>query len=280
MFRQICKKMKLPKVRMAALLSQIIVMIATTCCVSANETGFRDVLDETGTYSCLSAKEAELLDLINRYRASHGLPAIANSRSLNKVARVHVLDLAKNLPAEGKDHRGEDCNLHSWSDQGSWTPVCYTSDPRSAERMWDKAKEITNYGYTEAAYENAYWTSQRDVSPARALEGWKKSPKHNALILETGVWEGLGINAIGVGIYKGFAVIWVGNAHDALGPMEACTIPTQPIAKGPGNSGVQRLSSIQFDSSRNSSRNPGSSLTLRNPAKSATSRGGAQVARN
>jgi uncharacterized protein YkwD len=181
-----------------------------------------NALSESGEFSCLSAKEETLFRLVNEYRESNGLPPIANSRSLNKVARVHTIDLLANSPAEGQDSRGLNCSLHSWSGKGSWKSVCYTKDHAYAEAMWDKPREITNFAYSGDGYENAYFTSEKEVNPARVLEAWKASPTHNAILLESGIWKGSNLLAFGISIYKNYAVIWVGSQVDPLGPMQAC----------------------------------------------------------
>ncbi|HIJ86896.1 MAG TPA: hypothetical protein HPP97_04335 [Desulfuromonadales bacterium] len=178
------------------------------------------VLNESGEFSRLSEKEMELFRLINRYRESQGLPAIENSRSLNKVARIHAIDLAENSPAQGQDSRGLDCSLHSWSDKGTWKQVCYTKDHVYAEGMWDKPREITNFTYSGDGFENAYSTGEQEVTPAKVLEAWKASPSHNAVLVESGVWKGGNHLAFGVGIYKNHAVMWVGAMVDPLGPMQ------------------------------------------------------------
>jgi len=188
---------------------------------SATKTMIQSVLDESGEYAYLSTKESELFRLINEYRESNGLPPIANSRSLNKVARIHSIDLFKNSPAEGQDDRGLDCTLHSWSVKGSWKQVCYTKDNLYADAMWNKPREITNFTYTGDGYENAYYTGEKEVTPARVLEAWKASPSHNAILLEAGDWKGSNLLALGVGIHNNYAVIWVGSLVDPLGPMQA-----------------------------------------------------------
>lgn len=190
--------------------------------LAADNLLFGEVAEEAGAYSCLSPKEAQLFRLINEYRESHGLPPVANSRSLNKVARMHAIDVQQNRPDQAHDSRGVACNLHSWSDSGFWTPVCYTADHRYADRMWNKPREITSYQYPGDGYENAYWTSEPEVSVVRVLEGWKRSPAHNALILEEGIWKGSNLLALGIGIYKNVAVMWVGTMIDPLGPMPVC----------------------------------------------------------
>lgn len=103
--------------------------------------------------TCLSEEEVKLGDLINRYRVEKGLAPIAFSRSLTQVAQAHVHDLYDNRPNTG------DCNLHSWSDKGTWTRVCYTPDHKNAEGMWLKPQEITNKIYKDYGYEIAYWHS-------------------------------------------------------------------------------------------------------------------------
>jgi hypothetical protein len=141
------------------------------------------------------------------------------------VARFHVIDLYEYNPATGVDSRGMACSLHSWSDRGFWTPVCYTHDHNYKELMWMKPREITHNIYWRVAYENAYWSSEDEVVPARVLEGWKRSPAHNDMLLERGIWQKTRLRALGVGIYKNYAVVWVGNMEDPLGAMRACSQP-------------------------------------------------------
>jgi len=196
---------------------------------SSSQIMIKSALEESGEFSCLSEKEQELLRLVNEYREENGLAPIANSRSLNKVARVHAIDLSKNIPAEGQDGRGLACSLHSWSDKGVWKPVCYTKDNTYAEAMWDKPREITNYTYSGDGYENAYSTSEKEIDPRKVLEAWKASPGHNAILLESGAWNGSNLLALGVGIHENYAVIWVGSQVDPLGSMQACGPSTQYI---------------------------------------------------
>lgn len=221
---------RLQKMLLSAVLAAILALGINTASSaeslpdSAAKTSIKNVLEESGEYSRLSAKEGELFQLVNEYRESHGLPPIANSRSLNKVARIHAIDLLENSPAEGQDSRGLDCSLHSWSDKGSWKPVCYTKDHSFAESMWNKPREITNFTYTGDGYENAYSTSEEEVTPTKVLEAWKSSPSHNAILLESGIWKGSNLLAFGVGIHKNNAVMWVGSLTDPLGPMQTASI--------------------------------------------------------
>ncbi len=201
--------------------SFIVLSVSTVCIASTGELKLnKDGVEEVD--KCLSPKETELVKRVNEYRENNGLPPITISKSLTKVARFHAIDLHENRPDEDKDSRGENCSLHSWSDRGLWTPVCYTNDHLYAERMWDKPREITNNVYTGDGYENAYWTSESEVTVTRVLDGWKRSPTHNALILETGIWQRSNWLAFGIGIYKNVAVIWFGNMTDPVGSQAAC----------------------------------------------------------
>ena len=144
------------------------------------------------------------------YRYSKGLSKIPFSKSLTFVAQTHVKDLANNKPDLG------DCNAHSWSNKGKWTPCCYTSDHARAKCMWDKPSELTSYkgsGYEIACGDNAC-CSEFIMTADYALKSWKKSSGHNAVIINQGVWRNSSWKAIGIGIYKGFAVVWFGEERD------------------------------------------------------------------
>jgi len=61
-----------------------------------------------------TSDEKVLYELIMDYRVSKGLPEIAVSQSLTKVAQLHSQDLSENRPDQGN------CNAHSWSNEGMW----------------------------------------------------------------------------------------------------------------------------------------------------------------
>jgi len=218
---------KLQKMLITASLAAIISMTSVKSS-DAGSTGsdvspqntIQSVLHESSQFSHFSQKELELWDLINNYRQENGLPPIDSSRSLTKVARVHAIDLYSNTPAKGSDNRGLGCSLHSWSDKGNWQQVCYTKDNKYAEYMWDKPREITNFTYTGDGYENAYSTSDKEINPKRVLEAWKNSPSHNAILLEKDQWAGSKLSALGVGVYKNYAIIWLGTESDPAGPVK------------------------------------------------------------
>lgn len=146
---------------------------------------------------------------LNAFRAKQGLPPLPRSPLLDQVAQAHAADLDEHHPDSGTDSRGLPCNLHSWSDQGPWTPVCYTADHAYAALMWSKPIEITKGAYPGFGYEIAYWSSNPVVAD-QALATWKDSPGHRALMAQTGAWKEPW-RAFGVGVQGGYAVIWFGR---------------------------------------------------------------------
>ena len=175
---------------------------------------------------CLSPEEASMVTLLNRNRELKGLPAIAVSRSLVRVARVHVQDLQDNYLFNAEDARGQHCNMHSWSSRGSWKPVCYTSDHAYADLMRSKPREITASAYDEPGYEVAYFSSS-EATPAKAMAAWSKSQRHRDLIFEIAKWSGAQLRALGVAIGDNYAVAWFGKLPDPLGPWPACIVETK-----------------------------------------------------
>ncbi|MBL7848361.1 MAG: hypothetical protein JNL40_12910 [Cyclobacteriaceae bacterium] len=156
---------------------------------------------------CASVEEKKLYDFIMSYRKSKRLKPIPYSEKMTRVAQTHVRDLVEHFDYE---NRG-DCNPHSWSDKGSWTPCCYTPDHRQAKCMWNKPKEIS--GYEGEGYEIAFYSSDH-AEALEALEGWKGSTGHNPLLVNSGTWSTLEWKAIGVGIYGQYAVVWFGILED------------------------------------------------------------------
>ena len=154
-----------------------------------------------------SEDAAELVMLLNAYRAEKGKPPIPLSPSLCIVGDTHAQDLVDNSPDAAPE-----CNLHSWSNAGSWSPCCYTADHAQAKCMWDKPKELTSYPGN--GYENAASGAQ---GPAGALDLWKGSPAHNDVILNQGIWKDFPWGAVGAGFDGGYAVLWFGQEADPAG---------------------------------------------------------------
>lgn len=164
-----------------------------------------------GQEICLSEEEKKLYDLMMQYRKSKKLKAIPLSAKLTKTAQAHVRDLAENYVFE----ESNTCNPHSWSDKGEWTSCCYTSDHKEAKCMWDKPMEIA--GYPSSGYEIAYFSSA-GANAVEGLEGWKKSPGHNPVIINLGNWEKIEWKAVGIGFYKEYGVVWFGEMEDEEAP--------------------------------------------------------------
>ncbi|EGO65002.1 CAP domain-containing protein [Acetonema longum] len=165
----------------------------------------------------LSAQEAHLARLINQYRRDNGLGAIPVSRTLTRVARLHVRDLDQYQPQNATDSRGLPGNLHSWSDKGNWTSVIYTADHQYAAAMWNKPREISNQIYLGNGFEIAFGTQGHQATPESALAAWLDSPGHKAVIMESGDWQDKHWPAMGVAVYGGYAVVWFGDTEDPVG---------------------------------------------------------------
>ncbi len=157
------------------------------------------------TAQTLTNEERKLYDIMMDHRKQKGLPSIPLSPSLTIVAQTHVKDLVENAPNSGK------CNMHSWSAKGKWTLVCYTSDHANAKGMWSKPSELTCY--KNDGFEIAFWTSEQ-ATAIDSLNGWKGSSGHNEVMVNEGIWKDMNWQAVGIGIYRGFAVAWFGVAPD------------------------------------------------------------------
>ena len=179
----------------------------TTPAVSTQETQVIEALKAMG----LTEKEAKLYYMINAYRESLGLPKLSFSKSLTEVARAHVRDSNTYTPENQVDSRGIKGNLHSWSGNGIWTPVVYTSDHEYQDKMWSKPREITNY--TGNGYEIS--ASGRRISPETAIDLWKDSPGHNQVMSTQGMWSDL--KTMGVSIDGHYAHVWFGSDVDPDG---------------------------------------------------------------
>lgn len=167
-------------------------------------------ISENSYAQTLSTEEKKLYDILMQYRKEKGLPAIPLSPSLTTVAQAHVKDLVNNKPDNAN------CNAHSWSAKGKWTPCCYTPNHAESKCMWSKPKELTKYtgnGYEIACGSNVC-CADFVMSAEYALKSWKASKGHNSVIINEGMWKTDKWNAIGIGIYKSFAVVWFGKETD------------------------------------------------------------------
>jgi hypothetical protein len=163
------------------------------------------MIQTIGSCQVLSDEETKLYKLLMDYRREKGLPVIALSKSLTKVAQIHVKDLNENY------NQSSSCNMHSWSNKGNWSACCYTSDHAQAQCMWNKPRELTSYKGN--GYEISYGSWGAAADAQGALNGWKSSSGHNAVIVNSGIWKD-DWNAIGIGLSGGFSVVWFGKEAD------------------------------------------------------------------
>jgi uncharacterized protein YkwD len=154
-----------------------------------------------------TARANPLADTVNAYRARHGLQRIPVSAQLGRVAAAHAADLEANYRKNAR------CNMHSWSTRGDWTPCCYTEDHAQKECMWNKPREITGGAYAATGYEIVAWHSE-PIDPARALEIWKGSPGHHAMIRNLAQWSDNTWMAVGAAQSEHYAVVWFGEQAD------------------------------------------------------------------
>ena len=150
------------------------------------------------------AEEVRLHALLNEYRIANHLAPVPLSPSLSKVARAHAADLS----AHGFN---DTCSIHSWSVGGPWTPCCYDMRRPNGKCMWNKPRELS--AYQGVGFEIAYRYSA-GVRAGRALQTWRDSPVHNAVILNLGGWREQQWRAVGVGIDGEYATVWWGEETD------------------------------------------------------------------
>lgn len=162
------------------------------------------LIDEAENQS-LSREEVKLYREVMKYRGNKGLDSIPLSPSLNLVAKIHVQDLLEHSPKAR-------CNLHSWSKEGEWTSCCYDGSQKTLPCMWNKPRELTSY--IGDGYEIAYWSSE-GATAAAALNGWKKSRGHNAVVINQDIWKNIQWKAIGIAIRGEYAVVWFGKELDS-----------------------------------------------------------------
>jgi uncharacterized protein YkwD len=169
--------------------------------------------DENEEGFSLTSDEQELAQNINAYREEQGLAPLSVSVSLTETARAHVEDSNAYSP----EKVSTDCNLHSWSDNGNWTPVCYGASDDDGVKTRMKPSEITDGVYTGDGFENSYWHKE-EATVEKAMNGWKNSESHNALMTGQNSWST--ITTMGVAIEGNYAHVWYGREDDPQGYAE------------------------------------------------------------
>lgn len=162
---------------------------------------------------CLTKDEYRLYSLINDYRTKQGLGIIPISRSLCYVAKVHARDLYFNNPDTSS------CSLNSWSDKGLWTACCHSRTTPNPVCIYNKPKELTKYA--GEGHELAYWDSE-ELSPDTILHFWQSIEQTKEVLLNQKKWSYFKWKALGIGLYKGYACVWVGEVTDTLPEPTLC----------------------------------------------------------
>jgi uncharacterized protein YkwD len=147
---------------------------------------------------CATSVDQEFLTLINRYRAQHGLSALAMSQTLGAAAEHHALDMAKTGTL-----------AHTLSDGTDWL------------------QNIINHGYPYGyRSENIAW----GYGSAQAVfDAWKASSTHNSTMLNGG------FGAIGISrVYDAntrYGYYWVTTFGSQLDTAaKSCSGSVQPTA--------------------------------------------------
>ncbi len=181
---------------------------------------------------CVNAEELELADLINQYRGENGLAAIPLSTALTAVAQWHLADMRHAIEVTGDYGSDPSCNLHTWYGipDAPYGTCCYTSDHAQAACMWSKPSEISGGSYNSTGYEIAAYGYG---SPSGALQGWKQSSGHNAVILNEGIWTDQTWRAMGIGVAGGFYFVWFATATDPQGAPASCSSTNVPSHREP-----------------------------------------------
>lgn len=140
----------------------------------------------------LSENENELFGLINDYRTQNKLSNIPIGTTACLVANRHILDLNLNLRYL----------THSWSN------CQYDGNKTETYKCMTDAPKTFFPNFTDSAFENAYYTSGKKVNVVDALEGWKKSPLHNAVLLNQNIFQKQIWTEGCVAIQGKFAALW------------------------------------------------------------------------
>jgi len=156
----------------------------------------------------LEPKEATLYEMINAYRAEFGLPKIPFSPSLTMLANRHVRDLEENV---GFSVRG-------------WSDCSYNPHNPATLACIQQAPQRLGTAYPGAAFELTYATGYK-VVPEAALHNWQQMSHTRNILLSPGNAAGPWA-ALGVGIHKGYAVVWLGNYRDPVSSSEMSMLPT------------------------------------------------------
>lgn len=175
----------------------------------------------------ISAEETALLNAVNGFRATHGLPAVKASAPLSRIANRRMLDLTQNMKTL----------THSWSN------CPYDISAQSTWGCMLDAPARFRSAFTGKAYETLYHGSSNRVEPARTIDMWARSDLHRSILLNQGAFARMKWREAGVGISGGYAAIWFGYADEQASDLGATLSGTlkgleylRPTALAPGQS--------------------------------------------
>jgi hypothetical protein len=154
----------------------------------------------------ISVTEKQLSELVNELRTENGLSKLQLSKALSYVGRTHAKDLFNNNPDTSI------CNMSSWSNKGDWTSCCHSKHLPNPDCILKKPSELTDY--KNEGHELVYWEPV-NVDPNSVYEFWKSIKLTSDFFLNEEQWSNYNWKAIGVGIYGGYACIWVGENFDS-----------------------------------------------------------------
>ncbi len=154
----------------------------------------------------LSQEEEKLARLINQYRTQYQLLPIPLSSSLSRVANRHLRDLQDN--ASLYDRSGKDWRF-------GWSNCAYDANQATTFACLWAAPQRVKTAYPGRGYEIICGGTGQIVAED-ALSCWQKSPLNDDLLLNQGLWLNYQWQALGIGIDRGYAVLWFGQEVDGV----------------------------------------------------------------
>lgn len=161
--------------------------------------------------------DLQLFNAVNAYRAQNGLPAIPYSKAMSAVADQHTDQLVQYSVNPSSAQLGPSCQPHSWMYGDN--KCCYDGTSANGPCMWNKPQQLA--GYPSAGFEILMSNASPATSAvAESINAWSRSPVHNPVILNQGMWNrpwkalGCSVTAKPQG-FGWFAVCWFGNLPDS-----------------------------------------------------------------
>lgn len=166
--------------RRGAQLAALIALVAAFVSVGAPA-----ALPSSGQHrAALSSLELGVVQQLNQIRVQHGLVPLRLNMRLTAASAQHSREMGADGYFQHTSHDG----TAFWKRIARWYPS-------SSFRYWSVG-------------ENLLWSSP-DVTPARALEMWLKSPEHRANLMNPR-WREIGVAAVheaaAPGVYQGLDV--------------------------------------------------------------------------